>query len=144
MVMLCDYMTRKFQRRLRRKCHPSETSSAAAAASTDVTDDDYENAYLVGIEDALHSRRTKLKASHARSRITAQVSSIDALLPSSVRQNDKLSSRMIVSAWVNFRKSTYVHSRHVNPLILSFQFYSLVFYGLLLLLGRLSSGITVS
>ena len=107
MVTLCDYMTRKFQRRLRRTPRPSVTSSATATTPRDVSDDDCESAYLVGIEDALHSCRTKLKSSHARSRIAHQVLSIDALLPSSVRQNDQLSSNMTISAWVNFRKSRY-------------------------------------
>jgi len=99
MVTLCDYMVRKFQRRIRRKPHPSVTSSS------DVSDESDENEYVVGIENALHSCRTKLRSSQARSRITAQVLSIDALLPSSVRQNDQLASRMIISAWVNFRKA---------------------------------------
>jgi len=106
MVTLCDYMMRKFQRRIRRKPQQSMTSSSGITSS-DISDDDYEIAYLVSIEDALHSCRTKLKASHARSRIAAQVLSIDALLPSSVRKNDQLSSRMIVSAWVNFCKSRF-------------------------------------
>lgn len=113
MVTLCDYMMRKFQRRLRRNHHPSVTSSAAAT-SNDVNDDDYESAYLVGIEDALHSRTTKLKSSHARSRINAQVLTIDALLPSSGRQYDHLSPRVIVSAWVNFRKARSVHAVHFS------------------------------
>jgi len=104
MVTLCDYMTRKFQRHIRRKRHD-------VTSSTDVADDDYENAYLVGIEEALHGCRTKLRSSHARSRITAQVLSIDALLPSSVRQNDQLSSGMIVSAWVNLRKTRLITRR---------------------------------
>jgi len=109
MVILCDYVMRKFQRRIRRRPHPSVTSPPAGTAS-DVSDDDGESAYLVGIEDALDSCRTKLQASHARSRITAQVLSIDALLPSNVRQNALLSSNMLVSAWVNFRKSRFAHS----------------------------------
>ena len=109
MVTLCDYMTRKFQRRLRRKQQrhvtSSSTSSVDYVTDDDVTDDDKEYEYLAGIEDALDSCRTKLRASHARSRISAQVLSIDALLPSRVRQNDQLASRMVVSAWVNFRKT---------------------------------------
>ena len=127
MVTLCDYMTRKFQRRLRRKQQrhvtSSSTSSVDDVTDDDVTDDDKEYEYLAGIEDALDSCRTKLRASHARSRISAQVRrrtrgylpsgsgisaqvlSIDALLPSRVRQNDQLASRMVVSAWVNFRKT---------------------------------------
>ena len=108
MVILCDYVMRKFQRRIRRRHHPSETTSAAAISS-DVSDDGSESTYLVGIEEALDSCRTKLQASHARSRITAQVLSIDALLPSNVRQNALLSSNMVVSAWVNFRKSRFAY-----------------------------------
>jgi len=75
MVTLCDYMTRKFQRRMRRTS-PATISPAAGAGATsgDVSSDGVnESVYLVGIEDALHSCRTKLKASHARSRITNQV-----------------------------------------------------------------------
>jgi len=110
MVTLCDYMTRKFQRRMRRNVRPSVTSSAAETTASDVSNDDCESAYLVGIEDALDSCRTKLKSSHARSRIAKQVLSIDALLPSSVRQNDQLSSNMTISAWVNFRKARYIYT----------------------------------
>jgi len=110
MVTLCDYMTRKFQRRVRKKRHPSVTSPAVAATLRDVSDDDYESAYLVGLEDALQSCRTKLRSSHARGRITAQVLSIDAMLPSSVRQYDQMSSSITVSAWVNFRKSRSAHA----------------------------------
>ena len=105
MVTLCDYMTRKFQRRVRAKLLRPVTSSVPLAATDVSGDDDDEYEYLVGIEDALHSCSTKLKSSHARSRIQAQVLSFDALLPSSVRQNEKLSSNMIVSGWVNFRKT---------------------------------------
>ena len=95
MVTLCDYMTRKFQRRMRTPS--SSAAGAGATTSDDVTSNDVirsgdvssgESAYLVGIENALHSCRTKLKSSHARSRITHQVLSIDDLLPSSVRAND--------------------------------------------------------
>jgi len=111
MVMLCDFTIRKFQRRIpntRKQVLIAELASSNFASSN-------KNQHVVGVddpvpflnelEDALYRYRTKLSAAHARSRIRARVLSIESLLPSNVRQNEELASRMHICSWVNFCKT---------------------------------------
>ena len=114
-VILCDFTIRKFQRR--RSSTTSrlplsepiktqiKTSSSKAPPPEDAAAETEDIPYLTRIEDALCRCRTKLSAAHARSRIRARVLSIESLLPSNVRQNDELASRMNVCSWVNYAKT---------------------------------------
>ncbi|ESN99513.1 hypothetical protein HELRODRAFT_84266, partial [Helobdella robusta] len=84
-VVLCDYMERKFQSRLVR---------------SDLEDDDND-------DDVVENHRTKLNAALARlCRISLNVLTLDSFLPESVRKNDKIASGMLVSAWVNAAKTS--------------------------------------
>jgi putative component of toxin-antitoxin plasmid stabilization module len=110
MVMLCDFTVRKFQRRSQkawRRVVLPESSSLGLNSSTEgrIDEGDAPVPYLMEIEDVLDKYRIKLSAAHARSRIRARVLSIESLLPSNVRQNDKLASRMHIGSWVNFCKT---------------------------------------
>jgi len=87
MVILCDYKLRKFQRRM-------------------LAPDEVLVTKMSEIEEALYRSKTKLNAALARSRIKSRVLSIDWLLPDSVRKNEKIGSRMHVTCWVNFIKTT--------------------------------------
>lgn len=111
MVILCDFTIRKFQRRLATTMKPPPMYVQHHQRNTEADksrDEDADVEYISDIEDALYRCRVKLSAAHARSRIRARVLTIDSLLPSNVRQNDELASKMNVCSWVNFCKSSYV------------------------------------
>lgn len=82
MVILCDYQTRKFQRRT------PFTNEILNSAATDV-------------EDAISDCKTKLNAALARHRIKASAPSIEYLLPETVRSKEAIGSKQPVYTWVN-------------------------------------------
>jgi hypothetical protein len=73
---------------------------------------------LADLEDCLYRSRVKLSAAHARSRIRARVLSIESLLPSNVRHNDELASKMNVCCWVNFCKTRLQETTHAMLILL--------------------------
>ncbi|XP_072171190.1 putative methyltransferase NSUN7 [Diadema setosum] len=82
MVILCDMIARKFSRRARRQpetCIP----------------------YIQEVEEELMSHTTKLNAALARNRIKYQASSIENLLPATVRERERIGSQMPCYTWVN-------------------------------------------
>lgn len=86
MVILCDFLRRKFQLRL-----PFPGEELILKISE--------------IEKALYRMKTKLDASLARSRIRARVQSLDVLLPENVRQNGLIGEKMEVCCWLNQNKA---------------------------------------
>ncbi|XP_076117527.1 putative methyltransferase NSUN7 isoform X2 [Mytilus galloprovincialis] len=87
MVILCDYQTRKFQRRT------PFTNEILNSAATDV-------------EDAISDCKTKLNAALARHRIKASAPSIEYLLPETVRSKEAIGSKQPVYTWVNQIKTS--------------------------------------
>lgn len=87
MVILCDYQSRKFQRRT-----PFQ--------------DEVLNPVATDVEDAISECKTKLNAALARHRIKASAPSLDHLLPDAVRSKEAIGSKTPVYAWVNQIKTS--------------------------------------
>ncbi|KAL5011527.1 hypothetical protein ScPMuIL_010078 [Solemya velum] len=87
MVMLCDFQSRKFQFRTPL---PGETIDPLAQQ----------------VENAINQSKKKLNAALARHRIKASVTSVESLLPMTVRNNEEIKSKMPVYLWVNQWKTS--------------------------------------
>lgn len=90
MVILCDYQSRKFQRRT-----PFKDEVLDQVASD--------------VEDAICDVKTKLNAALARHRIKASAPSIEFLLPEAVRSKEAIGSKTPVYAWINQVKIRLVY-----------------------------------
>lgn len=93
MVMLCDFQSRKFQFRTPL---PGETIDPLAQQ----------------VENAINQSKKKLNAALARHRIKASVTSVESLLPTSVRNNEEIKSKMPVYLWVNQWKTRWYITEH--------------------------------
>lgn len=87
MVILCDYQSRKFQKRT---SAPGEHVDLSAQQ----------------VEESIMEVKTKLNASLARHRIKAEAPSVEHLLPDAVRSKEKIVSTMPMYLWVNQNKIT--------------------------------------